>query len=277
MKSLKLTLLLICTVLIASCTSLQKDKVIRLLEEISADITSTDFVAAWDKAQKAEAISKKHNLDKELAAVLVSKARICAFDDVSSVVGRIDEGLGYAQEALRLAKDNDAPQVQCEACYAICSLYLNNTSDPASNRLAGEWLDQGQSLADTYDIPRLRLEGINLRSLWYQMNNLYTAAENYLEQVLRESDGSDPLLTSSLQESLVELYVRSGQYKKAFDIYKDSVSASQAATQQIQEDMQADWHRKSLLYKVIIAILLLAVATLAILFIRNRKVEFPGK
>ena len=76
MKSLKLTLLLICTVLIASCSSLQKDKVIRLLEEISADITSTDFVAAWDKAQKAEAISKKHNLDKELAAVLVSKARI---------------------------------------------------------------------------------------------------------------------------------------------------------------------------------------------------------
>ncbi|MBO7487819.1 MAG: hypothetical protein J6T58_04655 [Bacteroidales bacterium] len=252
---------------------MQKDKVIRLLEEISADITSTDFVAAWDKAQKAEAISKKHNLDKELAAVLVSKARICAFDDVSSVVGRIDEGLGYAQEALRLAKDNDAPQVQCEACYAICSLYLNNTSDPASNRLAGEWLDQGQSLADTYDIPRLRLEGILLRSLWYQRNNLYNAAENYLEQSLREAYGLDPISISTLQEHLLELYNRSGQYKKAVGIYKDYVSASQAATQQMQDDMQTGWHKKILLYKTIIAVLLLAVATLAILFIRNRKAE----
>ena len=75
----------------------------------------------------------------------------------------------------------------------------------------------------------------------------------------------------------MELYVRSGQYKKAFDIYKDSVSASQAATQQMQEDMQADWHRKSLLYRAIIAILLLAVATLAFLLVRNRKVVFQEK
>ena len=33
--------------------------------------------------------------------------------------------------------------------------------------------------------------------------------------------------------------------------------------QQMQEDMQTRWHRKSLLYKTIIAVLLLAVATLA--------------
>ena len=262
MKSLKLTLLFFCTVLIASCTSLQKDKVIRILEEISADITSTDFDAAWNKAQKAEAIAKKHNLDKELAAVLVSKAKLC---------NHIDEGLEYAQEALRLAQDNDAPEVQCEACYTICSLYLNNNISPAGNQLAGEWLERGQALADTYDLPRLRLEGINLRALWYQRNNLYNAAENYLEQALREADRTDPLMISTLQDHLLELYVHSGQYKKALDIYKESVSASQTAMQQKQEDMQNSWHRKSLLYNAIIVILLLVVATVAILFIRNRK------
>lgn len=264
MKSLKLTLLFFCTVLIASCTSLQKDKVIRLLDEISADITSTDFVSAWNKTEKAEAIAKKHKLDKELASVLVSKARLC---------DRIDEGLEYAQEALRLAQDNDAPEVQCEACYTIFSLYINNNMDPAGNQLAGEWLDRGQVLADTYDITRLRLEGIDLRALWYQRNNLYNAAENYLEQALREVDGSDPLVISTLQNRLVELYIHSGQYKKALDLYKDSVSAKQAATQQIQEDMQAGWHRESLLYKATIVILLLIVATLAILLIRKRKAE----
>ena len=254
MKSLKLTLLFFCTVLIASCTSLQKDKVIRLLDEISADITSTDFDAAWNKAEKAEAIAKKHNLDKELSAVLVSKAKLC---------DRIDEGLEYANEALRLAKENDAPELQCEACYTICSLYLDNNTDPASNQLAGEWLERGQALAETCDIPRLRLEGINLRSLWYQRSNLYNAAENYLEQALREADGSDPLMISTLQNSLLELYIHSGQYKKAVDIYKDYISASQAATQQMQEDMQASRHKKILFYKTIIAVLSLAVATLA--------------
>ena len=254
MKSLKLTLLFFCTVLIASCSSLQKDKVNRLLEEISADITSSDFDAAWDKAQKAETIAKKHNLGKELSSVLISKAKLC---------DRIDEGLEYANEALRLAQDNDAPELQCEACYTICSLYLDNTTDPASNQLAGEWLERGQALAETCDIPRLRLEGINLRSLWYQRSNLYNAAENYLEQALRKADKSDPQMISTLQNSLLELYIHSGQYKKAVDIYKDYVSASQAATQQMQEDMQASRHRESFLYKAIIAVLSLAVATLA--------------
>lgn len=262
MKSLKLTLLFFCTVLFASCTSLQRDKVVRLLEEISADITSADFVAARDKAQKAEAIAEKHNLDRELAAVLVAKARL------SNSIG---EGIGYAKEALRLAQDNDAPEVQCEACYAICSLYINDDTDPAGNQLAGEWLERGQALADSYDLPDLRLEGINLRSLWYQRNNLYNAAENYLEQTLREAGGSDPSMISALQNSLLELYIRSGQYKKAVDIYKDYVAASQAAVQQMQEDMQTSRHRESLLYKAVIAVLLLAVATLAILLIRNRK------
>jgi tetratricopeptide (TPR) repeat protein len=254
MKSLKLTLLFFCTVLIASCSSLQRDKVIRLLEEISADITSADLDAAWNKAQKAEAIAKKHNLDKELAAVLISKAKLC---------NHIDEGLEYAHEALRLAQDNDAPEVQCEACYTICSLYINDNTDPAGNQLVGEWLERGQALAETCDIPRLRLDGIILRSLWYQRSNLYNAAENYLEQALRDADGLDPISISTLQEHLLELYNRSGQYKKAVGIYKDYISASQAATQQMQEDMQTRWHRKSLLYKTIIAVLLLAVATLA--------------
>ena len=271
MKSLKLTLLFFCTVLIASCTSLQKDKVFRLLDEISADITSADFVAAWNKTEQAEAIARKHNLDKELAAVLVSKARICAYNEASSNEERFDEGLEYALEALRLAQDNEAPEVQCEACYTICSLYINNNVDPASNRLAGEWLERGQALADSYDIPRLRLEGINLRALWYQKNNLYNAAENYLEQVLRETEDSDPLMISTLQDHLLDLYIRSGQYKKAFDLYKDSVSAKQATIQKMQEDMQASWHKESLLYKAIIVILLLVIATLAIHLIRNRK------
>ena len=259
MKSLKLTLLVFCTVLVASCTSLQKDKVYRILEEVSADITSSDFDAAWNKAQKAESIARKHGLDKELASVLISKAKLC---------NSIDEGLDYAHEALRLAQDNDAPEVQCEACYTICSLYIDYNIDPSSNQHAGEWLERGQSLADSCDNPRLRLDGIILRALWYQRNNLYNAAENYLEQALREADDSDSFMISTLQDRLLELYVRSGEYKKAFDTYKESVSASQDAMQQIQEDMQSSWHRKSILYKAIIAILLLVVA---IISLKSRK------
>lgn len=276
MKSLKPTLLIVCTVLFASCTSLQESKVVRLLEEISAEITATDFDAAWNTAQKAEDIARKHSLGKELAAVLVSKAKLCAYDEASSDVERVDEGLEYAQEAFQLAQDNEAPEAQCEACYTICSLYINNNRwpgaiDPASNRIAGEWLERGQALADTYNLPSLRREGIKLRTLWYQRSNLNNAAENYLEQVLRETDDSDPLMISTAQDCLLDLYIRSGQYKKAFDIYKNAVSADQAGMQQVQEDMQADWHRQSLRYKTIIAVLLLAVATLTLLLIRSRK------
>ena len=53
-------------------------------------------------------------------------------------------------------------------------------------------------------------------------------SENYLEQVLRETDDSDPLMISTAQDCLLDLYIRSEQYKKAFDIYKNAVSADQA-------------------------------------------------
>ena len=276
MKALKLILLICCAVLLASCSSLKEKKVIRLLDEISADISATAYDAAWEKAQKAEDVARKHSFGKELAAALVSKAKLCFYDEASSDVERVDEGLGYAQEAFQLAEENNAAEEQCEACYALCSLYINNNRwpgaiDPASYRIAGEWLEKGQTLADSYNIPRLRREGIKLRALWYQRGNLNNAAENYLEQALREADNSDPLMISTVQDCLLNLYIRSGQYKKAFETYKDYVAASQAGIQQTKEDMQASWHRASIIYKVIIVFLLLAVATLAILLIRTRK------
>lgn len=99
---------------------------------IGIDIMASRDADAWEKALQAEAIARENGFTKELSAILVSKAKLCSYAEISPETGRNDEGLGYAMEALRLAKEADAVREQCEACYVIGSLYINKNrwSDP---------------------------------------------------------------------------------------------------------------------------------------------------
>ena len=208
---------------------------------VGIDIMASRDDDAWAKALEAEALARQHGLKKELAGILISKAKLCSYAEISPETGRNDEGLTYAQEALQVATEADAIEQQCEACFIIGSLYINknrwnNPVDPDIYRTAGEWLDKGQVLADTHNLPRLRRNGILFRSRWYQQGDRNEEAIQYFEQALSSLKESDHLTASALDDRLVRLYTRMGEYEKALDTHDDYVYQIQKYNQQKQDE-----------------------------------------
>ena len=212
-----------------------------LLSIVGVDIMASRDADAWEKAVEAEAIARGNGFDLELSSILIAKAKLCSYAEISPETGRNDEGLEYAREALALAEKVDAAEQQCEACYIIGSLYINKNRwndpiDPELYRTAGEWLDKGQALADTYNLPRLRRNGILFRSRWFQQGDRNEEAIRYFEQVLSTLKDSDYLTASSLDDRLVRLYTRTGDYEKALDTHDDYVLHIQKYIRQKQDE-----------------------------------------
>ena len=208
---------------------------------VGIDIMTSRDADAWEKALEAEAIAREQGYKKELAAILISKAKLCSYAEISPETGRNDEGLEYAQEARSLAEEAGAVEEQCEACYVIGSLYINKNrwSDPINPdiyRTAGEWLDKGQALADTYDLTGLKRNGILFRSRWFQQGDRNEEAIRYFEQVRSTLKDTDHLTASSLDDRLVRLYTRIGDYEKALDTHDDYVLRMQQYIRQKEDE-----------------------------------------
>lgn len=140
------------------------------------DIMTSRDADAWEKAVEAENIARKHGFCKELSEILIAKAKLCSYAEISRETGRNDEGLVYAQEALAIAERAEYIEQEAEACYVIGSLYINKNrwNDPIDQQLyelAGKWLDRGQEIADAYDIPNLKRNGIMFRARWFQQGD----------------------------------------------------------------------------------------------------------
>ena len=261
-----------------------------------ACITGIDIMAsrdadAWEKALEAEAIARENGFTEELAGILISKAKLCSYAEISPETGRNDEGLSYATEALALAGEAGAVEQECEACYIIASLYINKNrwSDPIDKdiyRLAGEYLDKGQALADTYDLPRLRRNGILFRSRWFQQGDRNEEAIRYFEQVLTTLKESDHLTASALDDRLVRLYTRTGQYQKALDTHDAYVFHNQKYIQQKQDETLQEMEtrfevqakeraleRNRYQIALLVLALLLAMAVITIIGTHLRKVR----
>ena len=208
---------------------------------VGIDIMSSRDADAWEKALQAESLARKHGFKKELAEILISKAKLCSYAEISPETGRNDEGLEYAQEALSLAEEVEAAEQQAEACYAIGSLYINKNrwNDPIDQdiyRTAGQWLDRGQAIADTFDIPRLKRNGIMFRSRWFQQGDRNEEAINYFEQSLSALEEGDHVTAAALDDRLVRLYTRIGEFQKALDTHDDYVFRMQKYIQQKQDE-----------------------------------------
>jgi DNA-binding CsgD family transcriptional regulator len=208
---------------------------------VGVDIMTSRDADAWEKALEAEAIAREYGYREELSAILISKAKLCSYAEISPETGRNDEGLEYANEALALAQDADVVEQQCEACYVIASLYINknrwnNPIDADIYRTAGEFLDRGQALADTYDLPRLKRNGILFRSRWFQQGDRNEEAIKYFEQVRTTLNETDHLTVSALDDRLVRLYTRTGDSQKALDTHDDYVFHIQKYIQQKEDE-----------------------------------------
>ena len=217
------------------------DEVKALETVVGIDIMASRDEDAWAKALEAEAIAREHGFRQELAGILISKAKLCSYAEISPETGRNDEGLGYATEALSLAEAAGAVEEQCEACFIIGSLHINKNRwndliDPEIYRTAGQWLDRGQAIADSCDLPRLKRNGILFRSRWFQQGDRNEEAIEYFEQALSALPEDDYLTASSLDDRLVRLYTRTGRYQDALDIHDDYVFRMQKYIQQKQDE-----------------------------------------
>ena len=203
-------------------------KVQALQTIVGIDIMTSRDADAWGKALEAETIARKHGLDKELAGILISKAKLCSYAEISPETGRNDEGLVYANEALRIAETIKEPELEAEACFVIGSLYINKNrwSDPIDQgiyRTAGEWLDRGQAIADTHNIERLRRNGVLFRSRWFQQGDRNEEALAYFSNAREALPEDDHLMASALDDRLVRLHTRTGDAQAALDAHDDYV------------------------------------------------------
>ena len=258
---------------------------------IGIDIMASRDADAWEKALEAEALARENGFKEELSGILISKAKLCSYAEISPDDDRNDEGLTYATEALSLAEEANAVEQECEACYVIASLYINKNRwlDPIDEEiyhLAGEYLDRGQALADTYGMLRLRRNGILFRSRWFQQGNRNEEAILYFEQVLATLRESDHLTASALDDRLVRLYTRTGQYQKALDSHDDYVFHTQKYIQQKQDETLQEMEtrfevqakeraieRKRYQIYLLILALLLALALITIIGTHLKKVR----
>ena len=195
---------------------------------VGIDIMTSHDSDAWEKALEAEAVARKNGFRKDLSAILISKAKLCSYSEISPETGRNDEGLGYANEALAIAEEIGADEQMAEACLVIGSLYINknrwnNPIDQEIYLTAGQWLDRGQMLADQYGIERLRRNGILFRSRWFQQGNHNQEALDYFAKAREALPDDDHLMASALDDRLVRLYTRTGNSEAALDAHDDYV------------------------------------------------------
>ena len=205
------------------------------------DIMATRDADAWEKAVEAEAIARRKGFSKELSQILIAKAKLCSYAEISPETGRNDEGLTYAQEALALAERVDAVEQEAEACYVIGSLYINKNRwndiiDQEIYELAGQWLDRGQEIADANDLPDLRRNGIMFRARWFQQGDRDMEAIEYFEQIKKGLKETDHMTAAALDDRLVRLYTRIGDTQKAQEIHDDYVFHMQKYLQQKEDE-----------------------------------------
>lgn len=205
------------------------------------DIMTSRDADAWEKAVEAETIARRHGFSKELSEILIAKAKLCSYAEISPETGRNDEGLSYAQEALAIAERAEHVEQEAEACYIIGSLYINKNrwNDPIDNELyelAGKWLDRGQEIADAYDIPNLKRNGIMFRARWFQQGNRDMEAIEYFENVRAGLKETDYMTAAAIDDRLVRLYTRIGNAEKAQKIHDDYVYLTQKYMQQKEDE-----------------------------------------
>ena len=247
------------------------------------DIMSSRDADAWEKALEAEAIARRYGFDKELSEILIAKAKLCSYAEISRETGRNDEGLIYAREALALAESISAVEQEAEACYVIGSLYINKNRwndpiDPELYELAGKWLDRGQEIADTYEIPNLKRNGIMFRARWFQQGDRDREAIEYFEHVRTGLKETDYMTAAAIDDRLVRLYTRIGDARKAEEVHDDYVYHMQKylqqqegeALQEMETSYQVHEKEKQIVrnrYEIMLLIVAIVVAVIVLSFI----------
>ena len=192
-----------------------------------------------------------------------------------------------------MAERAEYVEQEAEACYVIGSLYINKNRwnepiDQEMYELAGKWLDRGQELAEAYDIPNLKRNGIMFRARWFQQGDRDMEAIEYFERVRNSLKGSDHMTAAALDDRLVRLYTRIGDTEKAQKIHDDYVYHMQKYLMQKEDEtlqemessydvQEKDRQLERNRYQMIMMVLLILMASAIIILISVHVVRVRRK
>ena len=258
-------------------------KVKALCAIANIDIMTSRDEDAWEKALQAEEIARQHGFKRDLCVALIVKAKLCSYAEISPETGRNEEGLGYIQEALTIARELKDAELEAEASIITGTFYVsfNRWSDPIDKKLyrtAGEWLDRGEAISDSAGIEHLRRNALLVRYRWFQQGGRNEEALEYFANARKEVSPEDHYMASALADRLVRLYTRVGDSEsalKAHDDYvreiirymtqKSDVTLSEMETRFKVQEQQQEIERRGYKNSILILMILLSVAVISLL------------
>lgn len=187
---------------------------------------------AWEKACRAEELSREREDSLQLCKALVIKGRVCSYASLSADSNRDDEAIVYLKEAHALACAGGFAKQHVEACYHLSEVYVNKNRwndplDPVDYALAGEYLSEGEIVAGGGKLPDMVRRAIPFRIRFMRQGGDIAAATAYCESMLNEASANDWLTRQQIFDQLTVLYAEWGMEEESLESHQQYVYAMQ--------------------------------------------------
>lgn len=216
----------------------------------SIDLATSRDEHSWKYAGMAEDLSREKGFDRNLAKALLIKARICCYASYAPDNNRDDEALPYLEEALRLSESTGNVNLQIDAYYSLCQIFVNKNRwnrvlDMSLFELAESNLSKGEALAASNNLQDLVLRGRLFRTRLLRQASRYSEAVEYCTSVLDSCRDDDYLTKYQIYDQLTSLYHGLEDYNNANESHMNTLNyvrmyISQKADEQLQK-MEAEY------------------------------------
>ncbi len=260
----------------AARTDAQRSEALSTLSGI--DLMTWRDSSAWVNACEAEKIARSAKAERETSLALIQKGRMCSYCGVTAEENRDDEALGYFTEALQIAERIGDPAIRIEVLYNLSQIYVNknrfnNPIDPQLYSKAGEYLEQGKTLAKKEGLKDLENKALHYEMRYLRQGGRTDDAIACCREILDECDGKDYLMRSQVWNQLVMLYALKDDVKSSAEAHQKYVYSIEHYMRQkadaLLQDMEARYENKLQQEKIRsrnIALILLAVLTALLIF-----------
>ncbi len=175
---------------------------------------------AWNHSLAAETISRDAGYDLGITGALILKGKVCSYAGLSPETSRDDEGIEYAEEALRVAKEGGLARQEAEAWFLLSELYVNKNRwnkiiDKTLYAKAGECLSRAETIVKDNDLEDLRSKAFRYWIRYYRQGGKLEEALSYCNNSLEELSQTDFLLKMQLYEQLTSMYAALGRVEES--------------------------------------------------------------
>ena len=235
---------------LASSNNLEEYEAEAMNSIASIDLATSRDEHSWKYAEMAEELSREKGFDRNLAKALLIKARICCYASYAPDNNRDDEALPYLEEALRLSESTGDVNLQIDAYYSLCQIFVNKNRwndvlDPSLFNLAESNLSKGEAIAASNGLQDLVLRGLLFRTRLLRQASKYSEAVECCNSVLDSCRDDDYLTRYQIYNQLTSLYHSLEDYNNANESHINTLNnvemyISQKADEQLQK-MEAEY------------------------------------